>query len=113
MKMLNAMKLISVAGLSAAGLVVIPATNAWANTQCGDAQVPTGHSGVVKVDSSTYYGWCRAGGGFVRFRLIERCPSGGGGASAWASGSGDVTVYTEEEICWFGQSPYEAYLEDG
>jgi hypothetical protein len=110
---LRSVKLLAAAALAAAGFAAVPVSGALANTNCGDAQYPTGHSGIVAVGSSTYYGWCNAGGGYVHFRMIVTCPNGGGGTTAWASGSGNVTVYTQEETCWFGQSANEVYLVDG
>lgn len=99
--------------LGAAGIAVLPPSNAYANTVC--ATYISGHdSGVASDGGSTYWGWCHPNGGFVRFKLTIICPGGWGSSqSDWASGSGYGTIYTNSLTCWFGNQADQTILDDG
>lgn len=110
----GSVRILLTAILIPAGFAALPVAGASANTQCGNSYTSyNANSGVTGNGGSTYWGWCRANGGYVRFRMTLDCPYGGGGTTAWASGSGDVTVYTEPETCWLASPYYDWQLQDG
>ena len=103
--------LLAIALLSATSFTALSTSAAYANTSCDPDFAH--NAGVASDGGSTYWGWCHPNGGSVRYRLSVLCPNGGGGTTSWASGSGDGTIYTNSETCWFGQSATATGLENG
>ena len=88
--------------VAATGIISIPASATVSDTKvaCVNGQ-NAGYSNGG--GGSTYWGWCHpTSGQYVRFKVEIGCQAGGGGTTDWASGSGDGTVFTEGETCWFG-----------
>jgi hypothetical protein len=102
--------------LAVAALVVIPTAVGSLTTAAASATTTTtcnsSNSGWAG-GGSTYWGWCKTGGGYVHYEFILNCPAGGGG-SGWGSGTGGE-VYTPSQTCWFGARPnsWEIYNANG
>ena len=98
----------SAASVMLATALLLPTMNsgASATTTTTTTCNPTGsHQNAGMAGSgSTYWGWCKANGGYVNYQVQLVCPDPGGGTTPSASGTGGE-LYTVSETCWFGDKP--------